>query len=346
MTIRFIGDEFTATERVLTGLHSLDYALGDSLQNFGWPLRSFVELYGPKNCGKTSFMLSIGGLIANYLSRDVVMLDWEGQSKETVGEILSHSGFDGSMDYVLNISAETSEETAKRFALKLYNDPQPVCIIDSLAAFRPTANMEGELNDANMGVMARETGRFADWIIAGLQRAKHPASVMTSNHIHPTIGSYVAGTDTAGGVKKKYLAQLRIDLKRTFLKTNKDPSDKTSGSVVDFGESWLLGGRIDSSRFGYSKREFNVFMVAGEGIHLGLTAVFDCIVSGLAEVSSKKVTESATVSMDGRTYKIRELLKERADEDLFKPFQNVLRAEVDTESNEPAPKKRGRKHAK
>lgn len=330
--IKFIGDEFTATERVVTGLYSLDWALGDSLGNTGWPMRSLVELYGDKNVGKTTFSLSIAGILASRLDRTFSMFDLEGQSRETVGGVLEHAGFDGTVDYVLNVAKESSEKTAKRFVLKLYEEPQPIALMDSLGAFRPTANMEGELSDANMGVFARETGRLADWFIAALQRAENPGCVMWTNHEHPTFGSRIAGTDTAGGVKKKYLSQLRIRLKRTFLKTNKDPGDKDSGSIVDFGESWLLGGRIDSSRFGYSKREFNVFCVAGEGIHHGLTAVFDCIVLGLADVSSKKVTESVTVELDGKTYKMRKMLEDRKDDEMFYPFVNALQAYQLTQS--------------
>lgn len=344
MTIKLIGDTFKATQRVITGLSSLDWALGDALGNTGWPVGVLTEVYGPKNCGKTSFCMSLMGILATDLQKDVVLLDWEGQAQETILGLLGKAGFDGTINYILNLADEKSEDTLARFVQALYDKNQPIALMDSIGGFRPTAYMEGSLSDSNMGVFAREMGRFSDWVIAALQRSSNKGNVFMTNHVHPTIGSYVAGQDTAGGVKKKYLAQVRIDLKRTFLKTKKDANDKESGSVVDLGESWLLGGRIDSSRVGYSKREFNVYMVGGEGIHKGLTAMFDCVVQGLAEVSSKRVTESATISMGNKTYgKMRTILEHRTDDELFYDFTNALIAGSDTVSTQPQKKTRKRR---
>lgn len=341
MSMTFTGDKFGSTERILTNCHSLDFALGDSVGNVGWPKGAFVEIYGEKNVGKTSWSLSIIGLVASALSKDITMLDWEGQDKGTVEGILSHMGFEGTVDYVLNLPKETSEQTIARFINKLYVDNQPIGFMDSLGAFRPTANMEGDLSDANMGAFARESGRFADWVIAALQRADNPGGVFMTNHLHPKIGFRVTGQDTAGGVKKKYLAQVRIDLKRAFLK-NKDGSE--GGTTLDFGESWLLQGHIDSSRFGYSKRDFYVYMVAGEGIHLGLTAMWDCILNGSAELSAKKVTDATTITMDGQSFgKLGTIIRNRHESEQFLPFQNKLREPSDTVSVEEEQPKKGKK---
>lgn len=322
MTIKFTGDRFEATERILTRCHSLDWALGDSVGHVGFPKGSFVELYGDKGVGKSSFMLSIAGIIANNLKKDIVFLDWEGQSKETVEQVLSNMGWDGTVQYILNVPKETSEKTIGRFVEAMYEENQPISLMDSLGAFRPTANMEGDLSDANIGAMARESGRFADWCLAAIQRSDNSGVVMFTNHKHPKIGFRAMGNDTSGGVKKKYLSQIRIDLKRAFLK-NKDGSE--GGTTLDFGDSWLLSGHVDDNRFGYSKRDFQVYMIAGEGIHLGLSAMWDCIMDGHAELSAKKVTEATTITMDGQSFgKLGKLIETRSDGEQFKAFVNKL----------------------
>lgn len=348
MGITFVGDKFGSTERILTNLHSFDWALGDSNGNLGFPKGSFIEMYGEKNVGKTTFALGLIGILATALGKNVTILDWEGQSRETVENVLRNAGFEGEVNYLLNVAKETSEQTIARFVKALYEDNQPIALMDSLGAFRPTANMEGDLSDANMGAFARESGRFADWVIAAIQRSENPGVVMMTNHLHPKIGFRVTGQDTAGGVKKKYLAQVRIDLKRAFLK-NKDGSE--GGTTLDFGESWLMQGHIDSSRFGYSKRDFYVYMVAGEGIHLGLTALWDCIMEGSAELSAKKVTEATTITMDGQNFgKLGVIIRNRHEKEQFIPFMNKLK-ELDTPDTlspsepveEEAPKKKSKK---
>lgn len=345
MTITFTGDKFEAGERVLTNCHSLDWALEDQQGHRGIPSGIIVEVYGPKNVGKSSLCFSLMGMTASALGKSIVLLDWEGQNRETVESILSHAGFEGTVDYVLNKPTETSEETISRFVLKLYDiehptTNQPIGLIDSVGAFRPTANMEGDLSDANMGAFARETGRYHDWLLSALHRAENKGIIFTTNHLHPKIGFRVSGQDTAGGVKHTYLTHVRFDLNRAFLK-NKDGTD--GGTTLDFGESWLMKGHVDSSRIGYSKRDFYVYMVAGEGIHLGLTAMWDCILDGSAELSAKKVTEATTITMDGQAFgKLGTIIRNRHEKEQFIPFMNKLK-ELDTVSvvpvEEETPKK-------
>jgi RecA/RadA recombinase len=342
MTITFTGDKFSSTQRVKTGFHSLDWALGDSLGNIGWPLKSVIEAYGPKNVGKTTFCVSLMGVVARELSKNTTILDWEGQSKETIEGVLNAQGFSGNVNYLLNVGDESSEDTLERFVGELLDDGQNIALVDSIGGFRPTALLEGKIGDANMGVFARETGQFVDKLVHVTNRSKAPGVIFMTNHIHPTIGSMMQGQDTSGGVKKKYLAHVRIDLKRAYL----------GNSAADFGESWLLKGRIDSSRFGYSKREFYVFMIGGEGIHLGLSAVWDCVIAKHATLSAKSISESNTVAMEGQSYgKMGKLIRERADDDLFRPFINRLLVEdvpvdsvsTDEVQEEETPKKKRKK---
>ena len=212
--------------------------------------------------------------------------------------------------------------------------------MDSIGAFRPTALMEGKIGDSNMGVFAREIGQFSNKITHFTLKAKEPGVVFLTNHVHPTIGSTVQGQTTSGGEKKKYLAHIRIDLKRAYIQN----------SAVNFGEGYLLKGKIDSNRFGFSGREFYVFIMGGRGIHVGLTALWECVIAKHATLSAKSIKDSVVVNMDGQSYgKMRSILKEK--DEFFIPFINKLRedesydvadSEVeDTEEGET--KKKGKK---
>lgn len=325
MPIRFLGDNFESTNRVLTLCHSLDKSLADSTGNEGIPLRSTIEVYGGKNVGKSTFCFSMMAMIAAKLQKDVTILDWEGQSRETIEGVLERNNFYGNVHYMLNKGTETTEDTLERFIEAVATDDQNIGLMDSIGAFRPTALLEGKIGDSNMGVFAREIGQFCNKLTHIALRSDEPGVVFLTNHVHPTIGSMVQGQTTSGGEKKKYLAQVRIDLKRAYI----------GNSPVNFGESYLLRGKIDSNRFGYSGKEFYVFIVGGEGIHVGLTALWDCVIAKHATLSAKSIKDSVVVSMDGESYgKFRTILENRNDKDFFAPFINKLREESDVEVEE------------
>lgn len=218
-----------------------------------------------------------------------------------------------------------------------------ISLIDSLGGYRPNAELEGDIGDRNVGQKALEIGQLSGRLIRGLQLADNPNSIIMTNHVHPTIGAMIQGNVTSGGETKKYLSHIRISLKRCFF----------GKKVADFGESWLVEGHIDSNRFGYSKRDFYAYMVGGEGVHLGLTAMWECLAYGYADLSSQSYTESTTVSMDGKSYgKISKILRDRHNEpELFTPFQNKLLAQELTQSHEdteeapiePTARKKGKK---
>lgn len=340
MSIQFTGDNFESTNRIPTMCHSLDWALADRLGNIGIPRKSIVEVYGNKNVGKSTFCFSLLGIIASKLGRNITILDWEGQSKETIEGVLEAQNFYGSVNYLLNKGTETSEDTLERFVNEIEDENQNIGLMDSIGGFIPTAYAEGNIADSNMGVFAREMGRFTSKVNRVILRSDDPGVVFLTNHVHPTIGAMAQGQTTAGGEKKKFLAHIRIDLKRAYYEGK---------SPINFGHGYLLKGHVDSNRYGYSMRDFYVFIVAGEGIHIGLTALWDCVMSKKATVSAKSIKDSVVISMDGQSYgKFRTIFAERNNSEFFVPFINKLR-EDDTESIEEieeveeAPKKRGKK---
>ena len=318
MTISFVGDVPNSTERVVTGLYSLDRAVGDSGGNVGFPLRTLVELYGKKGIGKTSFCLSMMGRIADKTGKPISILDFERQDPDTVSKILSLSGYEGDVHYITNKSKETPEDTLERFVDTMFVKQPPIGLVDSIGGFYPNAELEGKIGDSNMGVRAREVGQFSRRLVRSLQIADSPHSIFMTNHEHPTIGGMTQGTITPGGETKKYLSHLRLRIKPAFL----------GKSTIDFGSSWLIDGRVEHNRDGFSKTTFYVYMVAGEGIHTGLTAVWDCIVKGLATSSAANIKETSTISLDGKSYgKLRNIIDNRKDDEMFVPFQNALKVE-------------------
>lgn len=335
MPITFGGDIPSSTERVSTKSWSFNRALRDVLGNVGYPLRSLVECYGPKGIGKTSFALSILGTVASAQDKGVTILDFEGQANDTVSGILEGTGFDGEVHFIRNKGNERPEDTVERFCdrmfdlqkkEKTYENPD-VGLMDSIGAFRPMAELEGKIGDANMGLKAREMGQISSRFLRSLQLSKSPGTIWMTNHEHPnmSIGFGNPLPITSGGETKKYLSQIRIRLTDAYVKKETLKSAAFSGQVK-FDGSWLIEGKVNENRFGISDQKFYVYMVGGQGIHAGLTSVIECLIYGYAESSAQALKESATITLDGKSYgKIGKMIRDRnTDPEIFIPFRNAL----------------------
>jgi len=341
--ITFGGDILSSTERVQTKSWSLNQALRDVLGNSGWPLRSLAEIYGPKGIGKTSFSLDILGTVAQAQDKGVSILDFEIQENSTVQGILENTGFDGEVTFVRNQGSERPEETVERFCDRMYGldkkayaNPD-VGLMDSIGAFRPMAELEGKIGDANMGIKAREMGQISSRFIRSLQLSQNPGTIFMTNHEHPNMSiGFNLPPITSGGETKKYLSQIRIRLSDAYIKKGTIKTAKFEGNIKLDG-MWLMEGKVNENRFGISDQKFWAWMVGGEGIHSGLTSIIECLIYGYAEASAAKLSESTTISLDGKSYgKLGKIIRDRKDDELFVPFQNSLRASSivvdDTES--------------
>lgn len=340
MPITFGGDQPSSTERVQTKSWSFNQALRDVLGNVGFPRRSLVEVHGPKGTGKTSFSLDILGTVATATGKGVTVLDFEGQENNTVASILENTGYDGEVYFIRNKGDERPEDTVERFCDRMFDlqgknktfENPDVGLMDSIGAFRPMAELEGKIGDANMGIKAREMGQISSRFLRSLQLAENPHTIFMTNHEHPnmSIGFGNPAPITSGGETKKYLSQIRIRLVDCYLKK----------SATKFDGAWLIEGKVNENRFGISDQKFWCFMVGGEGIHEGLSALFECLVLDYAESSAQALRDSTTISLDGKSYgKLGKLIRDRhTDPELFIPFMNRLKVqeveEDDTESIE------------
>jgi len=321
----------TSTERLVTGLHSFDWSFAGSDNKPGLPLRSIIEVTGAQGIGKSTVVFSLAGMLAKKLERNITLIDFERQNEETLSNCLELSGFTGSLDWASYITEEDahkkddvrSESILDISTKKCYKDNPDVIMVDSIAAFTPTAMHEGELGDANMGIRAKI---IKAWLLRTLKPILSnalPTAVFYTNHLYPVVGGFRPSMnspvpmDSAGGTAVGYLSTQSIDLKKLF-----------GFEYPDYG-GWVLEGKIAKNRDGFgkeSKKSFYIYVQAGEGINKNLTAVIDCYMYDLAKSSSTKVTDSATITIDDQKYKFRDLISDRHNNELFFPFHNALRS--------------------
>lgn len=312
--IRFIGPKVDI-ERVVTPFWSLNQATKNNRGEIGWTVPSYTEIYGKEGVGKTNAAVYIGGILAAALKKDVAFLDLEIQDMDTVAQILSNGGFQGT---VRLIREETDEGCLDSLISTVKDEHYSVGIMDSIAAISPIAEQTGDIGDANMGRRAINMAQFSRKAIRLMQRRESPYAMLCTNHRHAEMGSRVGGSETVGGVTHRYMSTYRIHLKNLYYKKR----------YIRYSNGWVLEGVLEKSRTGYAFSKFYVYMMAGEGLHPGISAMWDCILHDYAEYGR-------SIKMDGETFgSAKKLIENEKDNpEVWLPFINKLR-EVDATAKE------------
>jgi recombination protein RecA len=311
MTITIEGSA-AHINRIVTGFHTFDLSMQNRRGRIGLPLLSTIEVYGPNNVGKSTTVYSLAGMIANQLHGNIVLADFERFDPETLNDVLESQGFtDGTLRY---INEEEDEEALGKLLTALRDDGFRVGIVDSIGAISPIAELSGDLGEANMGRRARLMGPFirkATHIMKRRGLEGNDAIVFTINHQHPAMGSRTYGTTTPGGETLKYLYAVRMNIKRKWI-------TKSLSAFPD--GSYVIEGKIIKNAFGYRDRMFWLTVLAGSGIHQGLTAMWDCI--ELKEASFK----SGIVQLGSEKWRIKRLVDaaHEGNTEIFIPFVETL----------------------
>ncbi len=304
MTVNVLGDAPKITRQV-TGLYSFDRAFINKKGEIGFPIGIGAEIFGATHIGKSTLTYGLAGLIANAQSKNIALADFEGFDPDFLVSVLETVKFNGNVQY---LRSKGDEETLDSLLSQLYEDDYSVGILDSVGSISPVSEVEGDLGDANMGRRAFLMAQFS----RKAMRLIHfnPSKVIfVINHYYPTIGG--RGGDTPGGEVKDYLLSVRIHVKRKYLK----------GKYVEYPDgSYIIEGTVKKNRWGFKDRTFNLFVLAGKGIHLGLTAMYDCI-------TLKRATADKSIKIGDKSFGYMKDIVEQAqqgNETFFMPFFEAL----------------------
>jgi hypothetical protein len=130
------------------------------------------------------------------------------------------------------------------------------------------------------------------------------------NHEYPRIGGL--GSDTPGGQVKKYLASMRVKVKRVYYKNKY--AEYPDGSYV-------IEGKVIKNRWGYKDRTFWLFVLAGKGISKGMTAIYDASRLDLLSLDRNQVKVG-----DEKFGHIKKFIQQaqEGNEEPFEPFYKLL----------------------
>ena len=189
---------------VPTGSLSLDIATGIG----GYPLGRIVEIYGQESSGKTT--LAIHAVAeAQKMGLKAAYIDAE-------------NAFD--REYATNLGVDVNKlyfaqpdcgEDCLEIATKLISSGKiGICVIDSVAALIPKAELEGAIGDARIGLQARLMSRALRKMVGIIKKSN--CLCIFINQIRDKIGVLFGNPETTtGGNALKFYASMRLEVRKS-----------------------------------------------------------------------------------------------------------------------------------
>ncbi len=193
----------TDVDVIPTGSMTLDLALGVG----GVPRGRIVEIYGPESSGKTTVALHIVAE-AQKMGGEAAFIDAEHALDPVYAQNL---GVD--IDNLIVAQPDTGEQALEIADALVRSGALDVIVIDSVAALVPKAEIEGEMGDAQVGMLARLMSK-ALRKLAGIV-AKSGTCIVFINQLREKVGVMYGNPETTpGGRALKYFASVRMDVRR------------------------------------------------------------------------------------------------------------------------------------
>lgn len=196
---------------ISTGSIKLDKALGIN----GIPRGRIIEIIGPESSGKTTLTLHM--IAEAQKDGKCVFIDTEHAFDPNYAKQLGVN-----IDDLYFVQPTTAEEALDIIEMLVRSAECHLIVLDSVAALVPKVEVEGEMGQAHMGVMARLMSQ-AMRKLAGLISATQ-TSIVFINQIRHKIGVMFGSPETTtGGNALKFYASMRLDIRKIeVLKVNQE----------------------------------------------------------------------------------------------------------------------------
>ena len=199
-----LGDKpAVSVETIPTGALALDVALGVG----GIPRGRIIEVYGPESSGKTTLAQHIvaecqkkGGIAAFVDAEHALDPEYARNLGVNIDELLISQPDTGEQ------ALDITEELVRSGAVD-------IIVVDSVAALVPKAEIEGSMEDQQMGLQARLMSKALRKLTGII--GKTNTTVIFINQLRQKIGVMSGNPETTtGGNALKYYASVRMEIKR------------------------------------------------------------------------------------------------------------------------------------
>lgn len=204
-SIMKLGDKPSVNvEAIPTGSLALDIALGIG----GIPRGRIIEVYGPESSGKTTLAQHIvaecqkRGGIAAYVDAEHAL---DPEYARNLGV---------NIDDLLISQPDTGEQALDITEELVRSGAVDVVVVDSVAALVPKAEIDGSMEDQQMGLQARLMSKALRKLTGVI--GKTNTTVIFINQLRMKIGVMYGNPETTtGGNALKYYASVRMEIRRT-----------------------------------------------------------------------------------------------------------------------------------
>jgi len=203
-SIMKLGDKTAVSVEVIpTGALSVDIALGIG----GVPRGRIIEIYGPESSGKTTLAQHIvaecqkmGGIAAFVDAEHALDPEYAQALGVNIDELLISQPDTGEQ------ALEITEELVRSGAVD-------VVVVDSVAALVPKAEIDGTMEDQQMGLQARLMSKALRKLTGVV--GKTNTTIIFINQLRQKIGIMYGNPETTtGGNALKYYASVRLDIRK------------------------------------------------------------------------------------------------------------------------------------
>lgn len=210
-------------ESVSTGSLGLDLALGIG----GLPKGRIIEIFGPESSGKTTLTLHT---IAEIQKKGgtCAFIDAEHALDPVYAKKLGIN-----IDDLMISQPDTGEQALGVVEKLLISNSVDLIVVDSVAALVPQAEIDGEIGDQHIGLVARIMSQALRKLTGIISKTN--AMIIFINQIRSKIGVIFGSNETTtGGNALKFFASARLDIRRIGSIKGKDDiiGNKTRVKVV------------------------------------------------------------------------------------------------------------------
>ena len=204
-SIMKLGDKpSVSVEAIPTGSLDLDIALGIG----GIPRGRIIEIYGPESSGKTTLAQHIvaecqkkGGIAAFVDAEHALDPEYAKNIGVKIEDLLISQPDTGEQ------ALDITEELVRSGAVD-------IIVVDSVAALVPKAEIDGSMEDQQMGLQARLMSKALRKLTGVI--GKTNTTVIFINQLRMKIGFVLGNPETTtGGNALKYYSSVRMEIRRT-----------------------------------------------------------------------------------------------------------------------------------
>ncbi|MBR2141027.1 MAG: recombinase RecA [Rickettsiales bacterium] len=206
-----------------TGSLAIDTALGVG----GYPRGRIIEIYGPESSGKTTLTLHAIAE-AQKLGLTCAFIDAEHAFDPTYAQALGIN-----LEEMIISQPSCGEEGLEIADTLVRSGAVDLIVIDSVAALVPKVELDGNMDDNQMGLQARLMSKALRKLTGSISKTN--STVIFINQIRMKIGIMFGNPETTtGGNALKFYSSVRIDIRRTGSIKNKDEivGNETTVKVV------------------------------------------------------------------------------------------------------------------